>query len=419
MVRKMKRVFKKREEKRQSVVEKFTNEIVSGVSNREVLQNIVEYTRKTIGFDAYVCFEVSAKNKVSVVSTDFHYEQLVRLKEKCIKENIEKLARGEDIISKIDRTVYHPVIIDKCLCYIWVYEEVNLKDHHNNLQAYMELCSELKVLMGILQNKVLRGRAMITDRLTGMYNEYRLREDIQKHIDSQVVFLLIKTNVSEIKKTLGIEIMENVIKSIAERFDKVIKRDEKVYRYNEDTFAMLLFGSHENLYDTIVNIKATIETEKVVLGNKDVEIYTTIAATELKYLDDKTVWNVYKNTEEILKRKPGDICFVGQRFEEKETKEPEEAIMTDAAEICTSEDIEKTNDKPESSKKDESEKTVFIEKEEVAENVKETPKKQTKEEQKQEENELTSKINKFKKIKKKNINCSNTVEKDILGMICN
>jgi diguanylate cyclase len=118
------------------------------------------------------------------------------------------------------------------------------------------------------------------DPLTKTYNYIAYLQDMkpilrigqERELDLCTILIEI-TNLSEITKQLSDEVSNKVLIYVTKILNSLIRQENRIYRYNNDTFLIVLNRSaEENLSSTEERIIGKLTKQKIVYSNQNVEL---------------------------------------------------------------------------------------------------------------------------------------------------
>jgi diguanylate cyclase (GGDEF)-like protein len=99
-----------------------------------------------------------------------------------------------------------------------------------------------------------------------------LRIGQERELDLCTILIEI-TNLSEITKQLSDEVSNKVLIYVTKILNSLIRQENRIYRYNNDTFLIVLNRSaEENLSSTEERIIGKLTKQKIVYSNQNVEL---------------------------------------------------------------------------------------------------------------------------------------------------
>ena len=307
-------------EKLNTEVSIILKDLVNDKKQDVVIKKIVELTKKRMGFETCMLYEMLPGNKLKMLYSDIPYRSVLKHKEKLIFQNKRVLFKKNDLCPQDDEgAVYHPVVIGKRTRYVFVFDGMDMDSYEETRRERNKFYQDLGLIMGNLRNRTLANRAQYVDSLTGLPNERQLRKDMEYCIVSEkdYIFAIIELDgMRELNEKYGMEFGDLVIKKAKSVIEQRVRSGDGVYRFIGAKLAVLLSGTQEkqlrimrDIHDSLCSV--TITTN----GGEDISCLVTIGALEVRYLDEKNVDYAYERCRHALTVEKGGICFVGERRE--------------------------------------------------------------------------------------------------------
>ncbi|PCJ30358.1 MAG: two-component system response regulator [Gammaproteobacteria bacterium] len=139
--------------------------------------------------------------------------------------------------------------------------EANIEFSHAEVEG--ETCTQIIVravsaepVAIALSNQATVSVASEIDALTGLYNRYRLMDELEKavanadsgHGPSELLYLVID-EVQKVKEKIGLSASDILFKSVAELLQEARKEDEVLSRYSEQVFVIIIASGDDSYVD--------------------------------------------------------------------------------------------------------------------------------------------------------------------------
>ena len=292
--------------------------IIGDAAIDKVMQSILCYIKNKVHFTTCTIYEIISKKKIQMIYSNVSEKTQLLLKQQIVLANMNHFRHADDIYSSKDTdAVYHPVIINKELQYIFVFDDMEDIEGKKS-RKFVSLCNDLVLLMSYVKNSCLASRSKYIDTCTGLSNELQLRKDLQYcigHEDDCIFAIININNLETYNKLYGISLGDAIINNTANIVRKHLTKGEVAYRFFGDKLAVILFGKQYEKYAVLQNIIDIIRSDGYRNGEKIIYYTITIGALELSILKDLRYDNAYDRAMRATKIERGGLCFAGERRE--------------------------------------------------------------------------------------------------------
>lgn len=165
--------------------------------------------------------------------------------------------------------------------------ESNLSEAKEKFELYAKIAY---VMFDRLLESQLLDRALVTDNLTGAKNIYGLRKFVDElkdtgNISDYAAFFANITNFKYVNQKLGMQNGDNILRSLAQRFDEEFAGEGDIFRLGSDNFIMLVKrGQAEKLTEMLKSYYVTLDSGESVHIHFKAGIYYADSDSGIKEL---------------------------------------------------------------------------------------------------------------------------------------
>jgi len=295
---------------------KFKKTIELDISKDIIYQRLVKIFKDEFGLEDLSLYEVDVKNDTRTLIHDDTPEKFcdiadTKTSKRCRAYRTNSIVSSDDF----DEVCRFCKTTKEYLCINFTINEgtsliLNIKpETTEELRANKRMIgyvrNYLEAARPVLQSRILNDilqKSNLIDGLTELYNRKYLDEFMDDDIKSYEEYAFAMIDIDYFKKvndTYGHDAGDKVLKGLSDILKKSVKKDDIVFRFGGEEFAIFLPHIDEAL-DTVKNIKDNFENAKFNVGNENISKTLSVGLAFHKKSNGLTSWQVIKQADVAL-----------------------------------------------------------------------------------------------------------------------